>query len=409
MEERIETPTLGLHSIEEYRPLVGDETVDRILAKASALQDLHIVNISSTQYGGGVAEILSPLTLLMNAMGIEMGWRVTEGRPEFFAFTKELHNGLQGAPVEITESKRRAYDQIVFENSLRIHLEHDVVIVHDPQPVALVQHYQRTGPWIWCCHVDLSAPDPNVWSFLKPSVELYDTAVFSLPEYAQDLKVPQRFIMPAINPFSLTNKELTETEIEQVLQRYGIPTDLPLVVQVSRFDRWKDPQGVIEACKIARQTTDCMLVLIGSKADDDPEAAAVLESVQASVSERDLVLSVTDQLLVNALQRRAAVILQKSIREGFGLTVSEAMWKGTPVIGGNVGGIRHQITDGESGFLVNSIDEAAARIVTLLQDTELRRRMGESGREAVRRNFLLSRLAEDWIDLFTSFPPATAA
>jgi trehalose synthase len=230
-----------------------------------------------------------------------------------------------------------------------------------------------------------------------------------LPEFAQDWKVPQRFIMLAINPFSPTNRELTETEIEQVLQRYGIPTDLPLVVQVSRFDRWKDQQGVIEACNIARRTTDCMLVLVGSKADDDPEAAAVLESVQAAAGERDLVLSVTDQLLVNALQRRAAVILQKSIREGFGLTVSEAMWKGTPVIGGNVGGIRYQITDGENGFLVGSVNEAAARIVTLLQNPELRRRMGASGRETVRRKFLLSRLAEDWIDLFKSFPAVTAA
>lgn len=170
-QEDAEIPTLGLHSIEEYRPLVGNETVDPILAKVSELRDLRIVNISSTQYGGGVAEILSPLTLLMNTMGVEMGWRVIEGRSEFFAFTKELHNGLQGAPVEITDNKRRAYEQIVFENSLRMHLEHDVVIVHDPQPVPLVQHYQRTGPWIWCCHVDLSAPDPNVWHFLKPVIE----------------------------------------------------------------------------------------------------------------------------------------------------------------------------------------------------------------------------------------------
>ena len=408
MQERNETPTLGLHSIEEYRPIVGDETVNRILAKASELQDLHIVNISSTQYGGGVAEILSPLTLLMNAMGIEMGWRVMEGRPEFFAFTKELHNGLQGAPVKITESKHRAYEQISFENSLRMHLEHDVVIVHDPQPLALAEFYQRTGPWIWCCHVDLSAPDPKVWNFLKPYVERYETAVFSLPEYAQDLRVPLRFIMPAINPFSTTNKEMEEAQIDSTLQHYGIPLDLPLVVQVSRFDRWKDPEGVIEACKIARRATDFTLVLAGSKADDDPEAAAVLESALASADERVLVLSVTDPLLVNALQRRAAVILQKSIREGFGLTVSEAMWKGTPVVGGNVGGIRHQITDGENGFLVNSIGEAAARIVTLLQNPDLRRRMGASGQETVRRNFLLSRLAEDWIDLITSVRPTTA-
>jgi trehalose synthase len=408
MEDTIGTPTLGLHSIEEYRPLVGDATVNRILAKASALQDIAIVNISSTQYGGGVAEILSPLTLLMNAMGLEMGWRVIEGRPEFFAFTKELHNGLQGESVEVTASKRRAYEQIVFENSLRMHLEHDVVIVHDPQPLPLIQHYQRIGSWVWCCHVDLSTPDPNVLSFLKPFIESYDAAVFSLPDYAQDLKVQQRFIMPAINPFSTINKHLTDSEIDEVLRRYGIPTDLPLVVQVSRFDRWKDPQGVIKACEIVRRTLDCTLVLVGSKADDDPEAAGVLESVQGSASDRVLVLSVTDALLVNAMQRRADIILQKSLREGFGLTVSEAMWKGTPVIGGNVGGIRYQITDGENGFLVNSVEEAAARILAILQNPELGRRMGANGQEAVRRKYLLSRLAEDWIDLITSLRTSNA-
>jgi trehalose synthase len=396
------TPSLGLHSIEEYRPLVGAETVDRILAKAAGLRDLRIVHISSTQYGGGVAEILSPLTLLMNAMELETGWRVTEGRPEFFAFTKELHNGLQGAAVDITDDKRRAYQQIVLENSLRMHLEHDVVIVHDPQPLALIQHYEKNGLWIWCCHVDLSMPDPNVWRFLRPYIERYDAAVVSLPEYAQDLHVPQRFIMPAINPFSNINRDLSDAEIDDALARYGIPTDQPLVVQVSRFDKWKDPEGVITACEIVRRTIDCTLVLVGSSADDDPEAEAILQAVQARANDRTLVLSVTDPVLVNALQRRAAVILQKSTREGFGLTVAEALWKGTPVIGGNVGGIRHQITDGENGFLVNSIEEAADRILLLLRDPQLASRMGTEGRQSVRRNFLLSRLLEDWLDLISS-------
>jgi trehalose synthase len=396
------TPSLGLHSIDEYRPLVGDETVDRILAKAAGLRDLRIVHISSTQYGGGVAEILSPLTLLMNAMELETGWRVTEGRPEFFTFTKELHNGLQGAEVDITDAKRRAYEQIVLENSLRMHLEHDVVIVHDPQPLALIQHYEKAGLWIWCCHVDLSTPDPNVWRFLRPYIERYDATVVSLPEYAQDLRVPQHFIMPAINPFSSINRDLTDAEIDDVLARYAIPTDLPLVVQVSRFDKWKDPEGVITACELVRRTTDCRLVLIGSSADDDPEAEAILKGVQARASGRTLVLSVTDPVLVNALQRRAAVILQKSIREGFGLTVAEAMWKGTPVIGGNVGGIRHQIADGENGFLVNTIEEAADRILKLLNDPRLASNIGAKGRQSVRQRFLLSRLLEDWLDLISS-------
>jgi trehalose synthase len=396
------TPSLGLHSIDEYRPLVGDETVDRILAKAAGLRDLRIVHISSTQYGGGVAEILSPLTLLMNAMELETGWRVTEGRPEFFTFTKELHKGLQGAEVDITDAKRRAYEQIVLENSLRMHLEHDVVIVHDPQPLALIQHYEKAGLWIWCCHVDLSTPDPNVWRFLRPYIERYDATVVSLPEYAQDLRVPQHFIMPAINPFSSINRDLTDAEIDDVLARYAIPTDLPLVVQVSRFDKWKDPEGVITACELVRRTTDCRLVLIGSSADDDPEAEAILKGVQARASGRTLVLSVTDPVLVNALQRRAAVILQKSIREGFGLTVAEAMWKGTPVIGGNVGGIRHQIADGENGFLVNTIEEAADRILKLLNDPRLASNIGAKGRQSVRQRFLLSRLLEDWLDLISS-------
>jgi trehalose synthase len=403
----VPTPTLGLHSIEEYRPLIGAEAVDRILGKAAKLQDLTIVNVSSTQYGGGVAEILSPLTLLMNASGIETGWRVIEGRPEFFAFTKELHNGLQGGVVDVTEEKKRAYEQILFENSLRMHLEHDVVVVHDPQALPLVQHYQRSGPWFWCCHVDLSTPDPVVWGFLEPLIERYDAAVFSLPEYAQNLRLPQHFIMPAINPFSTINKELSDSEIDEALDQHGISTDLPLVVQVSRFDKWKDPHGVIEACKIVRRTVDCRLVLVGSKADDDPEAAAVLESVQALANERTLVLSVTDALLVNALQRRAAVVLQKSIREGFGLTVAEAMWKGTPVIGGSVGGIRHQIADSENGFLVKTVEEAAARIIDLLQNPRMRERMGANGRESVRRNFLLSRYLEDWMDLIASFRAVT--
>jgi len=399
----VATPTLGLHSIEEYRPLIGTEAVGRILGKAEKLGDLTTVNVSSTQYGGGVAEILSPLTLLMNAIGIETGWRVIEGRPEFFAFTKELHNGLQGGVVDVTEEKKRAYEQILFENSLRMHLEHDIVIVHDPQALPLVQHYQRSGPWLWCCHVDLSTPDLVVWDYLKPMIERYDAAVFSLPEYAQNLRLPQRFIMPAINPFSTINKELSDSEIARVLKQHGIPTDLPLVVQVSRFDKWKDPRGVIEACEVVRRTVDCTLVLVGSKADDDPEAATILESVQALANERTLVLSVTDALLVNALQRRAAVVLQKSIREGFGLTVAEAMWKGTPVVGGSVGGICHQITDGENGFLVNSVPEAAERILDLLRNPRLRERMGANGRESVRQHFLLSRYLEDWMDLIASF------
>jgi trehalose synthase len=234
-------------------------------------------------------------------------------------------------------------------------------------------------------------------------MEAYDAVVLSLPEYAQKLTTPQRFIMPAINPFSSTNKALSEEEIDERLAYYHIPTDLPLVVQISRFDKWKDPQGVIAAFRRARKKVDCTLVLVGNVATDDPEGQEVFESLCACAEERILILSVQDSALVNALQRRADVVLQKSIREGFGLTVAEAMWKGAAVIGGRVGGIKHQIEDGVSGFLVDSIDEAAERIVELVKNENLRRRLGARAKESVRQRFLMTRLMEDWLDLVASF------
>lgn len=391
-----------LVSLDDYVPLVGEETVERIAAKARRLRDLHVVNVNSTYYGGGVAELLSSLTLLVNACGIRTGWRVIQGRPDFFSITKKFHNALQGAEINFTELKRSIYEEVVFENAQRMHFDHDVVIVHDPQPLPLVRHYRRKSPWIWRCHIDLSSPNPEVWDYLRPFVERYDVAVLHLPEYAQRLRIPQRFILPAIDPFAAKNREMGEEEIRERLEHYRIPTDLPLVVQISRFDRFKDPQGVIEAFRIARREIDATLVLVGNVATDDPEGQEVFASLCACRDERIVVLSVQDSALVNALQRSAAVVLQKSLREGFGLTVTEAMWKGAAVIGGNVGGIRHQIRDGETGFLVDTVEQAAARIVQLVRDPDLRRRIGEAARESVRRNFLLTRLAEDWFDLLGS-------
>jgi trehalose synthase len=251
--------------------------------------------------------------------------------------------------------------------------------------------------------VDLSAPNRELWNYFNPFVEKYDAVIFSIKDYAQKLKTPQLFFMPAIDPFTIKNHPLSEAEIEERLQHHNIPTDLPLVVQVSRFDIWKDPQGVVEAFKIARKEVDCTLVLLGNVATDDPEGPEVYESLLESQEERIIILSVQDTALVNALQSRAAVVLQKSIREGFGLTVAEAMWKGTPVIGGNVGGIRYQIEDGVNGFLVNTVEEAAACIVQLVKDEALRQRLGEAGRETVRQKFLLSRNLEQYLDLFSAF------
>ncbi|MGA8151256.1 MAG: glycosyltransferase [Terriglobales bacterium] len=391
-------------SIEDYQSIIGAETVERICRKAKPVQDLHVVNVNSTYYGGGVAQILSSLTLLMNSLGIKTGWRVLQGAPEFFPVTKKMHNALQGADVSFSEEEKRIYEDVVYENAYRTHLDnHDIVIVHDPQPLPMIRHYRKKGPWIWRCHIDLSSPHQESWEYLSTFVEMYDAVILSVQEYMQKLRVPQVFFTPAIDPFAAQNREMGEDEIDSRLKQYGIPTDLPLVVQVSRFDPWKDPQGVIEAFRIARKKVDCTLVLVGNVATDDPEGDTIFESLLHSREERIMILSCQDAVLVNALQRRASVVLQKSLREGFGLTVAEAMWKGTPVIGGNVGGIRYQIQDGVNGFLVSSVNEAADRIVQLLTDHTLHQRLGHKAKETVREHFLLSRSVEHYLDLFSSF------
>jgi trehalose synthase len=394
-----------LPRLDDYQPLIGAEAVERIARKASRLRDLHVLHVNSTYYGGGVSEILSSLTLLMNTSGIRTGWRVIQGRPEFFSVTKKMHNALQGDAINLTDLKRRIFEEVCAENAARMHIDHDLVIVHDPQPLPLVRFFRKKAPWVWRCHVDLTSPNQALWNYLAGFIERYDAVVVSLPEYAQKLTTPQRFIMPAIDPFSSTNRALTDEQIDERLAHYGIPTDLPIVVQVSRFDRWKDPHGVVEAFQKARKLVDCTLVLVGNVATDDPEGQEVFESLATSHDERVIVLSVQDSVLVNALQRRAAVVLQKSLREGFGLTVAEAMWKGAAVIGGRVGGIRHQIEDGMNGFLVDSVEQAAERMVQLLRDRSLRERLGAAARRTVAERFLMSRLMEDWLDLIGAFQP----
>lgn len=391
--------------IEQYEPLIGAEAVQRIMRKAKRLHDLRVINISSTFYGGGVAEILSSLTLAQRAIGIRADWRLIQGSADFFSVTKKLHNALQGGAINLSELKKEIYEEVIFQNALRMDVEADVVVVHDPQPLPLVTHFRHTCPWVWRCHVDLSKPNAEVWNYLRGFVDEYDAVVLSLPEYAQDIGVPQLFFVPAIDPFSIKNREFTDAEIKDRFDHYGIPDDLPIVAQISRFDRWKDPQGVIEAFKIARKEVDATLVLLGNVATDDPEGQEVFESLLESKGERIIILTAEDSALVNALQRRAAVVLQKSLREGFGLTVTEAMWKGAAVIGGDCGGIRRQIQDGENGFLVSTVEQAAERIVRLVKDGDLRRRLGKAARATVRERFLMSRLAEQYLDLFTAFEP----
>ena len=389
--------------VEDYAQFVGMEMVERVREKARPLHELHVAHVNSTYYGGGVAEMLASLTLLMNSVGFTAEWRVIQGSPDFFSITKKMHNALQGGEINLSELKMQIYESVVYENAVRNHLDHDRVNIHDPQPLPMINHYQKKGPWIWRCHLDLTSPNPELWNYLVPFIEKYDAVILSLEEYAQKLETPQVFFMPAIDPFSIKNRELTEAERQQRLDYYNIPTDLPLVVQISRFDHWKDPQGVIEAFKLAREEVDATLVLLGNVATDDPEGEEVYQSLLECKEKRIIILAREDTALVNALQSRAAVVLQKSIREGFGLTVTEAMWKGTPVIGGNVGGIRYQIEDGVNGFLVSSVEEAAQRIVQLLKDEELRERMGQRARETVREQFLIIRLLEQYLDLLNSF------
>jgi trehalose synthase len=397
--------TLGLHTLEQYEALIGAEATERIARKANRVRTQHVVHVSSTFYGGGVSEILTPLTLMMNAMGIETGWRMIQGTTDFFSCTKKFHNALQGQDTSFTDIEKSVYEEVVAENALRLHLDEcDAVIVHDPQPLPLIRHFtNRDMPWLWQCHIDLSSPDRAAWNYVRGFVEDYDMAIFSLPEYGQGLGVERRFVMPAIDPFSAKNRELTDDEIGACLTHYRIPTDRPLVVQVSRFDRWKDLIGVIEAFRKAREQVDCTLVLVGNGATDDPEGDVILETIHSSIDEYIIVVKVDDPVLVNALQRCAAVVLQKSIREGFGLTVTEAMWKGATVIGGKVGGIRRQIQDGENGFLVESIDEAADRIVQVLRNPALRERLGSRAKETVRERFLMTRLLEDWVELLAMY------
>jgi trehalose synthase len=390
--------------IEDYEPFIGSENVERIREKARKLKDLRVANFNSTYYGGGVAETISSLTLLMNRLGLRTEWRVIQGTADFFSITKKMHNALQGGEIDLSSIKKEIYEQVIYENSVRNFLDHDFVIVHDPHPLPFIEHYEKKCPWIWRCHIDLSRPDAEMWKYLRHWIDQYDAVIVSCPEYEQEMKPPQRVFMPAINPFSIKNRQLSDKDIDERLAHYKVPTDLPLVVQVSRFDPWKDPEGVVEAFKLARKKVDGRLVLLGNFATDDPEGREIFESLCACQGEHILILtSGDDTALVNALQTRAAVVLQKSLREGFGLTVAEAMWKGTPVIGGNVGGIRYQIENGVNGFLVSSTEEAAECIVRLLKDEKLRKEIGQKARETVREQFLLTRYIEQYLDLFAAF------
>jgi trehalose synthase len=396
-----------MRSLEDYSDIVGEEVITGIYKKARSLYGVKVLMINSTYYGGGVAEILNTFVPLMNDIGLRMGWRILRGTPDFFDITKRFHNALQGEKINLTEIKKDLYLDANQAFSTYTHIDHDCVIIHDPQPLPLIRYYAKRQPWIWRCHVDLSNPDPEFWRFLKRFVLRYDMAVISSSKYRrEDLPVFQRVIHPSIDPLSPKNMDLKTGVITKSLKRFKIPTDKPIITQVGRFDKWKGCEAVLEVYERVRKKVDCRLVLCGSMASDDPEGQVIYENVlrraNSHVKNGDVILITSENnILVNALQRVASVILQMSSREGFGLTVTEGLWKSKPVIASNVGGIPHQMTDGETGFLLepDDIDGFVEKTLYILKNPKAGRELGLAGRECVRENFLVTRLLSDYLDL----------
>jgi len=388
--------------LEDYRDVTPAGAVDFLYRLSERVKGMSMVNVNSTKYGGGVAEILHRLIPMLNEVGVQARWEVIQGADEFYACTKAFHNALQGAEQVITQKMLDAYLETNRENAKRLPLDAEVMLIHDPQPAALID-YRTAGKWIWRCHIDASQPIRRVWNFLRQYVVKYDAAVFSLPRFAQRLPIPQFLIYPSIDPLSEKNRDLTEAEVDAHLGRLKIPRDKPILLQVSRFDRFKDPVGVISAYRIVKKHNDCRLVLAGGGAADDPEGKAVLAEVQAAAGEDPdihvLELPPDAHLAINALQRAATIVLQKSTKEGFGLTVAEAMWKGKPVIGGAAGGITAQIIYDVTGYTVNSVEGAAFRIRHLLNNPDVREKMGQDAKEYVRQNFLITRHLRDYLSL----------
>ncbi len=394
-------------TLEDHRTIVGNEAIEAIYAKSAQLSGKKIVHINSTAQGGGVAEMLHSLIPLMNAAGIAAEWKVLHGCDDFFAITKSFHNALQSEHVDLPPESIDHYLETNRNYSSLLSVDHDVVVVHDPQPLPLIEFLEKTQPWIWRCHIDLSNPDENVWNLLEEFVTKYDRMIISHPAYRRETLIMDQMIFhPAIDPLSEKNRDLPEEVIAETLGAFGIPTDKPLITQISRFDKWKDPEGVIDIFLRVREKEDCRLVLCGSMAPDDPEGweihQRVVEKAGDLVKTGDVILiTCENSTLVNVLQRVSDVIIQKSLREGFGLTVTEALWKERPVVASRVGGIPLQITDGETGFLVDPDDTEgfAERILQILEDPALGVRLGRNAKEHVREHFLITRLVSEYLDL----------
>lgn len=392
--------------LEDYIPVVGQEAVDELHLLAQQLVGKSIQNINSTAVGGGVAEILSRVVPLMKQCGLDVRWDVIKGNERFFMITKKMHNGLHGVKVDINESDLAYFLDVNRENAEALTFA-DIVVVHDPQPVALVERKGTVGGrWTWRCHIDFSRPDMTIWKFLHHYVRAYDTAIFSAPAFARDLPIPQVLISPAIDPLSDKNKDLSEETIQSVFDRFKIDRSRPVVTQISRFDFLKDPAGVIKAYKIAKRHVDLQLVLAGGGATDDPEGEEVLKQVREEAGNDSdifvLVLPPSSDIEVNALQRGSTIVLQKSLREGFGLTVAEALWKAKPVIASAVGGIPLQISHTYGGILTHSIEGTAHWIRQLLHEPDYARRLGVNGKEHIKNNYLVTRNLRDYLLLYIS-------
>jgi len=394
--------------IEHYRKIVGSRVIEELKDRARGLAGRRYLMINSTSEGGGVAEMLNSLVPLMNHLGVDIEWKVLHGFHEFFEVTKGFHNALQGGRIELTDRVKELYLGTNKEYASYNVFDHDLIIIHDPQPLPLIAYTEKRQPWIWRLHIDISDPNRDLWEFVKGYISRYDRMIISDKAYKKsDLELEEVIIHPAIDPLTEKNMDLSDEMVKEELSKHDIPLDRPIISQISRFDIWKDPEGVVEIYRDVKERYECRLVLCGSMASDDPEGWEVFQKVEENardlIDSGDVILIVNaEEVFVNALQRASSVVVQKSLREGFGLTVSEALWKGTPVVASNVGGIPLQVKDGVNGFLCDPTDNAqfSDRIVGLLENEELGREMGRRGKEHVTENFLITRLLSDYLDLF---------
>lgn len=398
--------------LENYREIIGDKTFSSVFTKMRNLYGKHMLHLNSTYIGGGVAEILSSLVPLMNDVGLDAGWRTIHGNIDFYGITKKFHNALQGQEINFSQIKKDLYVDVNRQFSTYTHISgHDFVLVHDPQPLPLIQFYRKKQPWVWRCHIDLSTPNKELWDYLKEFILKYDMVIVSSEKYkSKDLPVEYRIIEPSIDPFTHKNKPIPDSLIAETLKKNGVPTDKPLMTQISRFDKWKDPKGVVEVFKIVKEKIDCRLVLCGNMATDDPEGLEIFEDIRKQtkkhIDNRDVILlTVENNILVNALQRKSDVIIQKSLREGFGLTVTEGLWKERPVVASNVGGIPLQIKSGENGFLCepDDVKDFADKTLEILKNPGLAKELGRKGHETVKEKFLITRSLMDYLDLLNEF------